>query len=120
MLPKTRKGSPLVTIERSLPSAEELVQLSWARIKRMAFTKEELTQMTPAQRVVISMAHTHELLRDKLVLHKGQGFLSLRKNGKWHHHPWEISRKDFKRLSLKDQKRAAQAGVAIVEEYSML
>jgi hypothetical protein len=105
--------------KRRLPSAEELVQLSWARIKRMAFTKEELDAMTPQQRAIINLAHTHELLRDKLVLHKAEGFLSLRKNGKWKHHPWEISRKDFKRLDAKDQKRAKQAGVAIVEEYGV-
>ena len=104
---------------RLLPSPQELVEMTHAQIKRMAFTQEERQAMCPEQRAIISLKHTEELTRTKLKIHRAGGYISLRQRGKWTHHQWEISVKDFKKLSDRDRCRIERAGIAIVEAYSI-
>jgi len=104
---------------RLLPSPQELVEMTHAQIKRMAFTQEERQAMCPEQRAIIRLKHAEELTRTKLKIHRAGAYISLRQRGKWTHHQWEISVKDFKKLRASDQRRIQQAGVQVVEEYSV-
>ena len=43
--------------------------------------------------------------------------VSVRRRGKWEHHQNEISERDFRQLSPREQRRVERAKVCIVDEY---
>jgi hypothetical protein len=104
---------------RFSPTPEELWKMPYSRLRRLVLSTEETGgDMNPQQLAVIALRHTAHLMRPRLVIHKEPPrSLSLRIRGRWHHYPWEISRKDFKRLSTADKRRIESAGIPVVEEY---
>jgi hypothetical protein len=100
------------------PTPEELRTMPYSQLRRLVLSTEKET-MSPQQLAIIALRHVAELNRTKLVIHKGEGSLSLRKRGRWRRHPWEISARDFKRLSAADKRRIEREGIPVVEEYSI-